>query len=344
MRKAIYLTVNDYYYKLGFAQAKHVSKMHKDVDVYLFVEDLNTTHSPFDDRNLKVRCNCLTEWMPKGLKATAKLPVVAYARLFAAFFLSDYDRIIYLDADTLVIKNCNPLFEIEGMQDKAIAAVADQSHKARLKRKSIPSKERLAPKGNFNSGVLLINPEEYIQHDIHQALSNFMEEYYDVVRYADQDFINHYFYGQTLELHPKWNYQAPYITYGLDALGPAILHFSGESFPWQKLNWEGDKIFCKMFATMAESSGYTLKDFPVKRRKNEHHAITKLRDHFRFALQSSGIRNKPPASKVAAFWKDRSEYAPAAGGHLSRWSVCEPCVAWNGHRAIRPRHPSCRNW
>jgi len=93
-----------------------------------------------------------------------------------------YDRILYLDADTLVLRNINELFAgtiFEDNQDGLLGAVEDVWQ------------GQLGP--NFNAGVLLIRPNKTIFNDMLTKMHN-MPAYGSY--WAEQGFLNWYFKGR----------------------------------------------------------------------------------------------------------------------------------------------------
>ena len=96
--------------------------------------------------------------------------------------LIDYDRVLYLDADTVVIKSINELLTgtiFEDDQDGLLAAVEDVWQ------------GQIGP--NFNAGVLLIRPNQTIFADM-------LVKMHDMAAYgsywAEQGFLNWYFKGR----------------------------------------------------------------------------------------------------------------------------------------------------
>jgi alpha-N-acetylglucosamine transferase len=93
-----------------------------------------------------------------------------------------YDRVLYLDADTLVIRNINELLIgniFEDNQDGLLGAVEDVWQ------------GQIGP--NFNAGVLLIRPNNTIFNDMLIKIHN-MAAYGSY--WAEQGFLNWYFKGR----------------------------------------------------------------------------------------------------------------------------------------------------
>lgn len=119
----------------------------------------------------------------------------------------DYSKLIYLDADTLVLKNIDELFDYD-----ELAAVSGGS--AMLNYTGI------------EAGVLVVKPDIQTYNDIIEALS---ADSYDI-RMSDQSFLNDYF-----SKHATINY-IPEIYNRMwkknsNPGGSSIFHFNG-SKPW----------------------------------------------------------------------------------------------------------------
>ena len=106
-----------------------------------------------------------------------------------------YDRVLYLDADTLVLRDINQLFSgtiFEDNQDGLLGAVEDVWQ------------GQLGP--NFNAGVLLIRPSKTIFEDMLVKMHH-MTAYGSY--WAEQNFLNWYFKGR---------YETETIQYGFNQL------------------------------------------------------------------------------------------------------------------------------
>lgn len=159
------------------------------------------------------------------------ITATAYYRLIVPYILDNYHvaKCLYLDTDTLVLKNLSPLFQ----HDEGIAYVVRNST-------SIPDWWRqycqeLGMKTNkyFNSGVLLLQIPEYIRHDIgHKALRLLEKNAY---QYMDQDVLNillegHAVFAQTVTYNCTMSATND-IYPGDDKV--AIVHFTGDKKPWK---------------------------------------------------------------------------------------------------------------
>lgn len=186
----------------------------------------------------------------------------AYLRLQIADVCADFDRVLYLDADTLAVGSVAPLLRAS-LGRRSVGAVVDPfvrtvgaapgswSHAAA----SIP---RDAP--YFNSGVLLIDIARWSAGDVRRRAEAFLRDFRDRVRFPDQDALNAVLYGAWRRLAHRWN-ACPacivdrHLTNGVAAddgwstvltfvrrveRSARIVHFMGPYKPWASDFPDGD--------------------------------------------------------------------------------------------------------
>ena len=116
-----------------------------------------------------------------------------------ANILSDFDKVLYLDCDTIVLKDLAELFNID-INDYYAAVVKDYYIMEILK-----YNEKIGIKDYFNAGVKLLNTkllriekmkEKLLEHLINNENQLFFE----------QCTFNHLFIGKIKFIHPKYNY------------------------------------------------------------------------------------------------------------------------------------------
>jgi lipopolysaccharide biosynthesis glycosyltransferase len=150
-----------------------------------------------------------------------------YFRLVMGRLMPDHiDRILYLDADTLVRRSLEELFSTD-VDGHVLAAVPelDRAHPARV---SLPPGA-----GYFNSGVLRVNLAEWRRAHVEDACLRYIEQHRDDpdrIMMPDQDALNVVLTGRWRELGAEYNYvewQRPDFT-----IEPRIVHFAGGVKPW----------------------------------------------------------------------------------------------------------------
>jgi lipopolysaccharide biosynthesis glycosyltransferase len=152
-------------------------------------------------------------------------------------------RVIYLDADTLVVNSLASLYHTE-LDQKIIGAIQDANSPWAAGALGPNWRELgLEPSLHyFNSGVLLIDIERWRQEAVGSRCLELLRKYRP--RWGDQDALNTILAGKWLELPLRWNIQTGYLTG--DSPGwalwrsdvesaitdPAIIHYTERDKPW----------------------------------------------------------------------------------------------------------------
>jgi lipopolysaccharide biosynthesis glycosyltransferase len=194
------------------------------------------------------------ELHPFGEAALAVLPSkgpawggrMSWARLLLPELLPDLDRVLYLDADTLVVESVEALWGM-ALDDAPVAAVANVTEPSM--RPHVESLGIDPVGGYFNAGLLLVNLKRWREEDAAAAVTRLAAS--RDLPWFDQDALNVVFAGRWLPLHPRWNAQNSLWTwpdwarevFGAETLQeatttPAILHFEGPHIckPWHYLS------------------------------------------------------------------------------------------------------------
>jgi lipopolysaccharide biosynthesis glycosyltransferase len=156
---------------------------------------------------------------------------IIYARLFLGDLLEPgISRVLYLDCDTFVRHPIEKLFEID-LAGKAIAAVRQPDRLHCIAGTDLNTRNAFSmAEPYYNSGVLLIDLDQYRGMDFVEKLSSGLPQSELEMFYYDQDIINFCFKNRFLELQPRWNLQNPEPAH--EAFDPAILHYSADAKPW----------------------------------------------------------------------------------------------------------------
>lgn len=172
-----------------------------------------------------------------------------YYRLFIPTLFPQYSRALYLDADIVVNGDITKLYRMP-LGERLVAAIPDAI---------IESHEdfRLYAEGGlgipydryFNSGVLLMNLDQFRLQGIRERFTYLMETYrFDTVC-PDQDYLNALCYGQVLYLDRGWNKMSIDRNYpGL----PPLIHYNMFFKPWQY----DDIAYGEIFWAYAEKTSY----------------------------------------------------------------------------------------
>ena len=126
-------------------------------------------------------------------------PYVTSAAIFKfdiANILSDYDKVLYIDCDTIILKDLTELFNID-INEYYAAAVKDYH--------VMKYAEKLGLKNYFNSGVMLLNSKLLRENNIKELLLDYKINK-DRCHFMDQDCFNFIFNNKVKFIHPKYNY------------------------------------------------------------------------------------------------------------------------------------------
>jgi lipopolysaccharide biosynthesis glycosyltransferase len=177
----------------------------------------------------------------KGFTRTA-----TWYRIFLPELLPHVSRVLYLDADVLVLESVAPLWGLD-MASKLVAAVTNVLEPQSVDRPTaleIPDSQ-----GYFNAGVMVLNLDLMRREDSSRALREYGTAHADALAWRDQDALNVVLGASRLPLHPRWNCMNGFLVFpwSADVLGseavaeavqnPAIRHFEGPGpyKPWHYL-------------------------------------------------------------------------------------------------------------
>ena len=178
-----------------------------------------------------------------AIPADIVLPLIAhytidtYTRLWVnEFFPANTDRVLYLDADIVVVGSIAPLWTTD--LGGALMGAVDIPGSTQ----GVTLLGMRAEDGYFNAGVLIIDLAQWRATRAEEIVIDYIRENPDRVLY-DQDALNACFYGCTKRLDYKWNVIRPFYREPLVLpLGrheieeirreARIIHFNGGSKPW----------------------------------------------------------------------------------------------------------------
>jgi lipopolysaccharide biosynthesis glycosyltransferase len=185
----------------------------------------------------------LAELPSKGAAAGGR---ISWVRVVLPDALPDVERVIYLDADILVVDSLQRLWD-EPLAGAGVAAVGNVTEAGM--HPHLASLGLEDPAEYFNAGVLLIDLDRWRSEGTAEALRQVARDRSSLPWY-DQDALNVVFAGRWKRLHPRWNTMNSFWTWpslAEDLLGeaeataarqdPGILHFEGPSLskPWHYL-------------------------------------------------------------------------------------------------------------
>ena len=153
-----------------------------------------------------------------------------YFRIFIPSLFPQYHKAIYLDADIVVTGDIANLYQKQ-MGTRLVGAVSDAvvASKA-LYRKYSEQGVGIPYKRYFNSGMMLMNLDQFRLQEIQKKFVYLLNTYgFDTVC-PDQDYLNVLCRGQILYLEKGWNKMA--LDNDYDGI-PSIIHYNNFFKPWQ---------------------------------------------------------------------------------------------------------------
>lgn len=159
------------------------------------------------------------------------------------------NRVLYLDSDILCVNNITELMVMD-ISDSIVAVIHDNGEETVRKQRA---KLKLRDKRYFNSGVLLINIDNWIANDITPLTMRTLLESDQKFTFPDQDALNIVLDGRATYIDEKWNFQYnlnSFLNAGEFSMGgtdkAVFIHFTGRVKPWHKWSLhEANSMFVK---------------------------------------------------------------------------------------------------
>ena len=173
-------------------------------------ERLNEIFSTYGRKSAFLRVNDIE--IPDAFISN-RWPKVAFIRLFISDILdSSVHRLLYLDCDTIIQAPLAELWRTR-LDGNIIAGVRDCLSFGYLENLGM---DRKSP--YINSGVLLIDLDQYREYHVKERVQRFIKAYAGVIRYPDQDVINAVFEGKIYTLPPQYNTLTLFYDFSYDAM------------------------------------------------------------------------------------------------------------------------------
>lgn len=124
-----------------------------------------------------------------------------YFRYMIPDIVKDYDKCIYLDSDTIVLRSLDELFNIN-VSEYYVAGSLDYSVTPQhLQKFGLEVSD-----GYINAGILVINLKKWREDNVVEELFNNTKKFGSLIEWADQDVINPTFKGKIKFLEAKYNF------------------------------------------------------------------------------------------------------------------------------------------
>lgn len=181
--------------------------------------------------------------LPAALPVRTRLPLEAYFPLLLDRLLT-VERVIFLDADLLVLDDIAPLWNAD-LQGFALGAVQDMAIPLVSSPRGVAGWNRLGLHPwckYFNGGVMIMDLERWRALGISERALDYVRDPCNRVDFLHQDALNAILHGGWLSLPPRWNllgslagrsfYHNSEPAYGEALDNPGIVHFAGRFKPW----------------------------------------------------------------------------------------------------------------
>ncbi len=229
-----------------------------DADVFLFVidippEDIAALNRLFEGHGLHILSMdkaWLGRYDPAKFSSFNAVPDATLGRFFIEENLpSGYDRILYIDGDTLIDGDLAPLLDFP-LPDDAFAAVDDplaftiQSHGflGDFARQYLARLQIDPTQGYFNAGVFLVDRAAW--RLISRTAFDFFCKNSEICILHDQSALNVTVGGRRLRLSLCWNSMTLHRQWNTPVITkPVIFHFSGSPKPWTGAYWPTGRHF-----------------------------------------------------------------------------------------------------
>jgi Lipopolysaccharide biosynthesis proteins, LPS:glycosyltransferases len=154
-----------------------------------------------------------------------RISVATYYRIDLPLILNGIDRVIYLDADMIVLEDIYKLWQCD--LNGAVAGVVEDYNlqiDARFDYLGMKCKKY------FNAGMMLIDLNLWMENKVSDIALSLIKSgrYYE---YNDQDILNISLDGLCVYLNPRFNSQNAPLKKNL-ILQPVVVHFDGQEKPW----------------------------------------------------------------------------------------------------------------
>jgi len=192
------------------------------------------------------------------LRLLDHVTAVALLKLRLGELLPDVGRVLYLDADTLVLSDLRPLLShplgqavVGGVADYGLLAAAEHERQLGVEDHRQHIREALGWDPDdfayINSGVLLLDLEALRREGFAERASRLVLDHPERFRWRDQDAINLLLAGRILFLDSRWNAMVWHLereerrhfarpgermVAELQRRDPWILHLTGPAKPW----------------------------------------------------------------------------------------------------------------
>lgn len=166
-----------------------------------------------------------------------------YFRIFIAEMYPEYDKVIYMDSDTIIQGDIADLYNTD-IGDCYVAACHEQAMEqvdvyGTYSEKVLGLDRHLY----FNDGMMIMNTKLFREKNVLDQFLNYLSEYYFIVT-QDQDYLNIICKDHVYWLDQRWNTElTDGLVYPYDYREAYILHYIMVNKPWHYHECRGADIF-----------------------------------------------------------------------------------------------------
>lgn len=235
-------------------------------------ENMQLRLQSIEGENYSLNCINVEEQCMEGMYSAAYFSTEMYFRILIPELFKEYQKILYLDCDIVVLGDISELFHNE-LDGNLLGGMRNLMH-AKMK-KYVELSLGLEPENYINSGVLLLNAEQCREEHFTDRSFALLKKRRDFI-YPDQDLINIMCRDRIKYLDPRWNFTWHYRHLQLSRntdlhlsegdmelfyeyeKNPKLIHYTGEIKPWNNVNkylsdifWDyaKDSVFYNLFLT-----------------------------------------------------------------------------------------------
>lgn len=164
------------------------------------------------------------------LKNVYHFSIVTYYRLFIASLFPQYDKVIYLDCDLVVLGDISELYCVE-LGENILGAAPEQFVQNTAEFRAYAERALgVDPDGYVNAGVLLMNLKQFREDRIEEKFISLITEHDFDLLDPDQAYLNYLCLGKIHVLPNGWNKEPmPLACDGKKN----IVHYALYKKPWQ---------------------------------------------------------------------------------------------------------------
>ena len=168
--------------------------------------------------------------------------VVTYYRLFIASLFPQYDKIVYLDCDLVVLGDVSELYNTD-LGGNIFGAAPEQFVQNTPEFRLYAEKALgVCPSNYVNAGVLVIDLEQFRKHQIEEKFVDLITKYDFDLLDPDQAYLNYLCYNKIHVLPSGWNKEP----IQLPCEGKMnIVHYALYKKPWQYDDVQDGEFFWK---------------------------------------------------------------------------------------------------